>query len=150
MALRSLPLHTLLPIFQPLPSHTAQSILRLPALRRIRLPPSAASALAIPLLGFAGISSVLQELWDGLLRAVPKKKTSYSKKRSRQMAGKALKDVTTIVKCSSCGRPKRMHVLCPYCVLGTNLYLIFDVCATNNWKLYATGGKQKREEKATK
>ncbi|KAK4983868.1 hypothetical protein LTR50_006944 [Elasticomyces elasticus] len=32
------------------------------------------------------------------------------------MAGKALKDVTALNRCSGCGRMKRMHVLCPYCV----------------------------------
>jgi large subunit ribosomal protein L32 len=48
---------------------------------------------------------------------VPKKKTSHMKKRHRQMAaGKHLKDVTALNKCSACGRAKRAHVLCPYCV----------------------------------
>ncbi|RKF72463.1 putative meiotic recombination protein ski8 [Golovinomyces cichoracearum] len=42
-------------------------------------------------------------LWESVLRAVPKKKTSHSKKRSRQRAGKALKDVTSLNKCSGCG-----------------------------------------------
>jgi ribosomal protein L32 len=37
------------------------------------------------------------------------------------MAGKKLKDVTALVKCSSCGRPKRAHILCPYCVFGMSL-----------------------------
>ena len=32
------------------------------------------------------------------------------------MAGKGLKDVTALNKCSACGRLKRAHVLCPYCV----------------------------------
>lgn len=32
-------------------------------------------------------------IWDSVLRAVPKKKTSHMKKRHRQMAGKALKDL---------------------------------------------------------
>ena len=32
------------------------------------------------------------------------------------MAGKALRDVTALNKCSACGRLKRAHVLCPYCV----------------------------------
>lgn len=55
-------------------------------------------------------------LWESVLRAVPKKKTSHSKKRSRQRAGKALKDVTSLNKCSGCGHVKRFHVLCPFCV----------------------------------
>jgi large subunit ribosomal protein L32 len=40
------------------------------------------------------------------------------KKRHRQMAGKALKDVTSLNKCSACGNVKRAHFLCPYCVTG--------------------------------
>ncbi|KAF7194675.1 putative 54S ribosomal protein L32, mitochondrial [Pseudocercospora fuligena] len=64
----------------------------------------------------APIPSLLGQLWEGVLRAVPKKKTSHMKKRHRQMAGKALKDVTALNKCSACGRTKRAHVLCPYCV----------------------------------
>ena len=52
--------------------------------------------------------------------------TPYRKKRHRQMAGKGLKDVTALNKCSACGQLKRAHVLCPYCVqsikrwFGTN------------------------------
>lgn len=34
------------------------------------------------------------------------------------MAGKALKDVTSLNKCSACGHVKRAHLLCPYCVKG--------------------------------
>ncbi|KAK4610158.1 putative 54S ribosomal protein L32, mitochondrial [Fulvia fulva] len=64
----------------------------------------------------APIPTILGELWDGILKAVPKKKTSHMKKRHRQMAGKALKDVTALNKCSACGRLKRAHILCPYCV----------------------------------
>ena len=59
--------------------------------------------------------------WDGRLFAVPKKKTSHMKKRHRQMAGKALKDVTALNKCSACGRAKRAHVLCPHCVNSEDL-----------------------------
>ncbi|KAF2150543.1 hypothetical protein K461DRAFT_295810 [Myriangium duriaei CBS 260.36] len=58
----------------------------------------------------------LADIWESVLKAVPKKKPSYSKKRSRQMAGKALKDVTTLNKCPGCGRIKRAHTLCVYCV----------------------------------
>lgn len=43
------------------------------------------------------------------------------KKRHRQMAGKGLKDVTALNKCSSCGHVKRAHLLCPYCVSGRPL-----------------------------
>lgn len=49
------------------------------------------------------------------------------------MAGKALKDVTEIVKCAGCGRPKRMHLMCPYCMICTSTrarvwFSITDIC----------------------
>ncbi|RKU41387.1 hypothetical protein DL546_004401 [Coniochaeta pulveracea] len=56
------------------------------------------------------------DIWESILRAVPKKKTSHAKKRHRQMAGKALKDVTSLCKCPACGQTKRMHYLCPHCL----------------------------------
>ena len=65
-----------------------------------------------------GISTALGSIWESILRAVPKKKTTHSKKRHRQMAGKALQDVTSLNKCSACGNVKRAHLLCPYCVQG--------------------------------
>lgn len=49
------------------------------------------------------------------------------------MAGKGLKDVTALNKCSACGQLKRAHVLCPYCVqsikrwFGTNFRTKADV-----------------------
>lgn len=63
--------------------------------------------------------SILAGLWESILRAVPKKKTSHRKKRQRFMAGKALKDVTALNKCSACGNVKRAHLLCPFCVNGS-------------------------------
>lgn len=80
--------------------------------RNLRLAPFAIPSLALP-----SIPS-LAEIWDGLLKAVPKKKTSHRKKRQRFMAGKGLKDVTALTRCSACGRVKRAHILCPYCVDG--------------------------------
>ena len=65
------------------------------------------------------IPPLLADLWESVLRAVPKKKTSHMKKRHRQMAGKALKDVQSLNKCPGCGQIKRAHVLCPHCVKGT-------------------------------
>ncbi|CAI7582653.1 unnamed protein product [Penicillium glandicola] len=62
------------------------------------------------------IPSLLSDLWDSVLRAVPKKKTSHMKKRHRQMAGKALKDVKSLNRCPGCGQIKRAHLLCPTCV----------------------------------
>ena len=61
---------------------------------------------------------LLSGLWESILRAVPKKRTSHRKKRQRFLAGKALKDVTALVRCSACGNMKRSHMLCPYCVRG--------------------------------
>lgn len=82
---------------------------RIPSLQQLQTTLIPATLLPIP--------SLLGDLWDGLLNAVPKKKTSHMKKRHRQLAsGKHLKDVTALNKCSSCGRAKRAHVLCPYCV----------------------------------
>ena len=78
-----------------------------PLLSTIVLP-----SISIQLPGF------LSDIWEGVLKAVPKKKTSHSKRRHRQLAGKALKDVKSINTCSGCGRPKKSHLLCPFCVAG--------------------------------
>jgi large subunit ribosomal protein L32 len=64
------------------------------------------------------IPSLLSDIWEGILKAVPKKKTSHMKRRHRLLAGKALKDVKSVVKCPGCGKPKKSHTLCPYCVSG--------------------------------
>jgi large subunit ribosomal protein L32 len=92
-----------------------------PLLQRLSQPfrtiPTPFAAFAIPSLSLPSFPS-LSEIWDGLLKAVPKKKTSYRKKRQRLMAGKGLKDVTALKTCSACGRIKRAHLLCPYCVDG--------------------------------
>jgi ribosomal protein L32 len=91
-------------------------------LRRIALPPAAQplySFFTRPLLATAisiNIPGFLSDLWEGILNAVPKKKTSHMKKRHRQLAGKALKDVTAVVNCPGCGKPKRAHLLCPHCL----------------------------------
>jgi ribosomal protein L32 len=101
-------------------------VLQLPFLQRLSQPfltlPAPFAAFAIPSLSLPSFPS-LADIWDGLLKAVPKKKTSYRKKRQRFMAGKGLKDITSLNKCSACGRAKRAHVLCPYCVDGM---LYFD------------------------
>ncbi|KAF1839172.1 hypothetical protein BDW02DRAFT_564156 [Decorospora gaudefroyi] len=94
-------------------------VLSLPFLQRLSQPLGAFTtpfgALAIPSLSLPKIPS-LADIWDGLLNAVPKKKTSHRKKRQRFMAGKGLKDITALNRCSACGRVKRLHILCPYCV----------------------------------
>lgn len=65
------------------------------------------------------IPGLLGDIWESVLRAVPKNKVSHSKKRSRQMAGKALKDVNHLCKCPGCGEVKRTHRLCQNCLEGT-------------------------------
>ncbi|KAK2854387.1 hypothetical protein FQN49_005148, partial [Arthroderma sp. PD_2] len=64
----------------------------------------------------AALPSLLSDIWESILRAVPKKKTSHMKKRHRQMAGKALKDNIGLNSCPACGKTKRAHLLCPDCV----------------------------------
>ncbi|CAH0041312.1 unnamed protein product [Clonostachys solani] len=72
-------------------------------------------AIAIPGLSIS-IPGLLQDIWGGILKAVPKNKTSHSRKRHRQMAGKALKDVNHLCKCPGCGAVKRTHRLCENCL----------------------------------
>ncbi|CAE6425149.1 unnamed protein product [Rhizoctonia solani] len=61
----------------------------------------------------------LLELFPPIVLAVPKKKTSPSKKRMRS-ANKGLKDKTNIVNCPGCGAPKRAHHVCPQCFSEIN------------------------------
>jgi large subunit ribosomal protein L32 len=71
-------------------------------------------------IGFPGIAirlpSFVEDIWEAILKAVPKKKTSHSKKRHRQMAGKALEDMHSFCRCPGCGQTKRMHRLCSHCM----------------------------------
>ena len=82
--------------------------------------------LAVPISINLNVPPILSGLWESILRAVPKKKTSHRKKRQRFMAGKGLKDVTALNKCSACGKVKRAHLLCPYCVAGSS-YLTLKI-----------------------
>jgi large subunit ribosomal protein L32 len=84
--------------------------------RQLALPLLPSLSIAIPAAFQLGPPALLPGLWESILRAVPKKKTSHSKSRHRQMVGKALKDVTALNKCPACGNLKRAHYLCPYCV----------------------------------
>ncbi|OJJ38580.1 hypothetical protein ASPWEDRAFT_105493 [Aspergillus wentii DTO 134E9] len=84
------------------------------------------------------IPGLLSDIWDSVLRAVPKKKTSHMKKRHRQMAGKALKDVKNLSTCSGCGQVKRAHVLCPHCV-SAHPTDIFSLAVTDKHILSASG-----------
>jgi large subunit ribosomal protein L32 len=86
--------------------------------RQLSLPLIPSLSIGIPSAISLNIPALLGDIWESVLRAVPKKKTSYQKKRSRFMAGKGLKDVTSLNRCSACGNVKRAHLLCPYCVKG--------------------------------
>ncbi|KAH8102630.1 ribosomal L32p protein family-domain-containing protein [Cristinia sonorae] len=59
----------------------------------------------------------LLELFPPFLLAVPKKKTSHSRKSMRS-ANKGLKDKHNIVHCPGCGSPKLAHHLCSNCYSG--------------------------------
>jgi large subunit ribosomal protein L32 len=96
-------------------------LVNLPLLHRLsqpfRLLPTTFAGFPLPSIALPAIPS-LADIWDGLLNAVPKKKTSHMKKRHRFMAGKGIKDLINLNKCSACGRVKRAHLLCPHCVYG--------------------------------
>ncbi|KAJ4306790.1 hypothetical protein N0V88_000157 [Collariella sp. IMI 366227] len=86
--------------------------------RQFSLPLFPSVTLAVPAgfqLSLPSLPSLLEDIWESILKAVPKKKTSHMKKRHRQMAGKALKDVNSLCKCPACGELKRMHYLCTNC-----------------------------------
>lgn len=74
-------------------------------------------SIALPGLSL-NIPALLDDIWESILRAAPKKKMSHSRKRHRQMAGKALKDVNNLCKCPGCGQTKRTHRLCSHCLEG--------------------------------
>ncbi|KAL9102602.1 MAG: hypothetical protein Q9163_002282 [Psora crenata] len=79
----------------------------------------------VPVVLKLGIPALLAGLWESILRAVPKKKTSHRKKRQRFMAGKGLRDITALNRCSACGNVKRAHLLCPFCV-GVRIHSTTD------------------------
>ena len=56
--------------------------------------------------------------WDGVLWAVPKKRTSHSKKRMR-MTHKYLKPKQNAILCPKCGHTKLLHILCGHCLKET-------------------------------
>ncbi|KAF2142622.1 uncharacterized protein K452DRAFT_270420 [Aplosporella prunicola CBS 121167] len=116
-----------------------------PLLRRLQQPLLPVS-LRIPgpaVAAITSVSGILSDIWESILRAVPKKKTSHMKKRHRQMAGKALKDVSELVKCPGCGRPKRAHILCPYCV-QSHPTDVFAIAPTKTSLLTASGSSNIR------
>jgi len=72
--------------------------------------------LALPTAIHLNIPNLLPGIWESILRAVPKKKQSHSRKRMRQLAGKALPDITALNNCPACGKIKRQNRLCEPCV----------------------------------
>lgn len=78
--------------------------------------PSTAAAAGIPALDVGDSNGVVQDrvLW----MAVPKKRTSHSKKRMR-MTHKWLKPVHHYTYCQNCGSPKLLHMLCGLCFRQT-------------------------------
>ena len=73
----------------------------------------------LPLLdGGEFISEVDCQDWDGFLWAVPKKRTSHSKKRMR-MTHKYLKPIQNYTTCPKCQNLKLLHVLCGHCLKET-------------------------------
>lgn len=62
-------------------------------------------------IGLGSLGSLLGEM---ILRAVPKQRTSHSKKRKR-MATKGLKNRKDLVPCRGCGRPKAVAHICLSC-----------------------------------
>ncbi|KAH8770083.1 putative meiotic recombination protein Ski8/Rec14 [Diaporthe sp. PMI_573] len=108
--------------------------------RQISFPFLPRYSLAIPTisLNLPSIPGVLEGIWEGILKAVPKKKTSHAKKRHRQMAGKALKDVNNLCKCPVCGGTKRMHHLCETC-MNTHTTDVFSLAATPTVLFSASG-----------
>ncbi|KAG9685688.1 WD40 repeat-like protein, partial [Aureobasidium melanogenum] len=93
------------------------------------------------------IPGLVSDIWESILKAVPKKKTSHMKKRHRQMAGKGLKDVTSLNKCSGCGRVKRAHYLCPHCVMSIKKWFSNDFSPKkekSEWTEWEKEDQQKR------
>lgn len=88
--------------------------------RPMRFLPAVTTTFLQPISISLNVPGLLSDIWESVLRAVPKKKTSHMKKRHRFMAGKALKDVKSLNKCPGCGQLKRAHLLCPHCVKGKN------------------------------
>ncbi|KAL2694335.1 hypothetical protein Neosp_000912 [[Neocosmospora] mangrovei] len=95
-------------------------------------------SLSIAIPGVSLNLPTIDDIWESVLRAVPKNKVSHSKKRSRQLAGKALKDVNSLCKCPGCGEIKRTHRLCQTC-LEAHLTDIYSIAATPKAVISASG-----------
>lgn len=64
-------------------------------------------------LGELGLGQSVGSLLDSLLMAVPKKKTTHSKKRKR-MTHKYLRGDESMIPCDTCERWKRPHTYCSF------------------------------------
>ena len=64
--------------------------------------------------------SPLIEIFEGILMAAPKRKTTHKQKRNR-MKLKWLKPMKNIQKCPYCGSEKYMHHLCRKCLTALRL-----------------------------
>ncbi|OJD19249.1 ribosomal protein L32 [Emergomyces pasteurianus Ep9510] len=106
------------------------------------------AAVAVPAAITLGVPAILSDIWDSILRAVPKKKTSHMKKRHRQMAGKALKDHLDLNTCSSCGQTKRAHLLCPTCV-SAHPVEIFSLAVTPSQVISCSGASSLKVHSTT-
>lgn len=61
-------------------------------------------------------STLDTEIDDGIVwMAAPKKRTSYRKKRLRNL-GKALRPMRNIERCYVCGNMKLTSIYCPHCL----------------------------------
>ncbi|KAF9481393.1 hypothetical protein BDN70DRAFT_876359 [Pholiota conissans] len=89
-----------------------------PALSSSPWPPVA--SLALPALSWSmpSLQSLL-DLFPPFLLAVPKSKTSHSRKAMRA-ANKGLKDKQNITNCPGCGGVKLAHHICPNCYSAVN------------------------------
>lgn len=72
----------------------------------------------LPLDAMQGLPPAEDLKWEGFLWAVPKKRTSHSKKRMRS-AHKYLRPRCDFIPCPKCSNLKLMHVLCGHCLKET-------------------------------
>ncbi|RUS19843.1 hypothetical protein BC937DRAFT_86822 [Endogone sp. FLAS-F59071] len=99
-------------LFRPLPSPGLLLTARTRSFGTLALPLNPLPSLWPSSFRFLGLS--LPAWLSPILWAVPKKKTSHSKKRMRA-SNKGLRNLENIITCPGCGNPKLMHHLCVHC-----------------------------------
>ena len=77
--------------------------------------------------------------------AVPKKKTSKSKSKSRRAANTKVTSIS-LVKCSKCGELKRAHLVCGFCGYYKGKKII-DVESKLDKKLRKSEKEKEKSEK---